>query len=271
VIADGCRPVLDAAGLAADLEACGLPTGSFCLVHCSLRRMGRLAKGPATVARALCEVLGPRSTIVVPAFTARNSTTTRRFRRLTAGMTADEAAAEEAGIEGFDRDTTPAQDVGAFAEHIRRHPSAVRSDHPQTSFAAVGPAAADLMDGHALDCHLGERSPLAKLYTADAVVLMLGTGGEGFGEVCTCFHLAEYRVATREGRYRAYVVDAARRSLREFVAVELNDSDFGRIGAAMAAETGFVRSGAVGDATATWFPLPAAVDFAVGWMTRWRP
>jgi aminoglycoside 3-N-acetyltransferase len=263
---------LEVSEVRADLSACHLPAGSVCLVHCSLRGVGRLAEGPATLARALKDVLGPRSTIVVPAFTARNSTTTRRFRLLTAGMTAEEVADEETKIEAFDRDTTPAQDVGAFAEFIRRHPSAVRSNHPQTSFAAVGPAARALTDGHALDCHLGNRSPLGKLYAADAIVLLLGIAAEGFGDVCTCFHLAEHRLPTAAPwrLYRAYVAEAGSRALREFVAAELDDSDFGRIGAEMAAEAAFVRHGHVGNAAAIWFPLRAAVDFAATWMARCR-
>lgn len=257
------------AELRSDLSVLGLPVGSTYLIHSSLRRIGPLADGPSTLAEALADVLGPRSTIVVPTFTARNSTTTPRFRRLVAGMTLEQIAIEEAKISGFDRSTTPAQDVGAFAEFIRRRPEAVRSDHPQTSFTALGPTATELTRDHALDCHLGERSPLAKLYTADAIVLLLG---EGLEDVCTCFHLAEHRLPTPAPRrlFRCYVLEDGRRTLREFMAAEVDDSDFGRLGAAMAVGSPFVRCGRVGRTTASWFPLRAAVDFAVGWMSRWR-
>jgi aminoglycoside 3-N-acetyltransferase len=229
--------------------------------------VGPLADGAATLAEALQDVLGPRSTIVVPTFTARNSTTTRRFRRLTAGMTPEQIATKEAKIEAFNRLTTPAQDVGAFGEFIRQRPEAVRSDHPQTSFTALGPAATELTRNHALDCHLGERSPLAKLYTADAIVLLLG---EGLDDICTCFHLAEHRLPTPPPQrlFRCYVLESGRRTLREFMATEADDSDFGRIGTAMAAQSPFVHHGRVGRTTASWFPLRAAVDFAVDWMCR---
>jgi aminoglycoside 3-N-acetyltransferase len=258
------------AEIRSDLSMLGLPVGSTYLIHSSLRRVGPLADGVATLAEALQDVLGPRSTIVVPTFTARNSTTTRRFRRLVAGMTPEQIAAEEARIEGFDPSTTPAQDVGPFAEFIRRRPGAVRSDHPQTSFTALGPAATELTRDHALDCHLGEQSPLAKLYTADAIVLLLG---EGIEHACTCFHLAEHRLPTPAPQrlYRCYVLEGGRRTLREFMAAEADDSDFGRLGAAMAARSSFVHRGWVGRTTASWFPLRAAVDFAVDWMSRWRP
>ena len=268
-VVDSGTKTLSRAEIRSDLSMLGLPVGSTYLIHSSLRRVGPLADGPATLAEAVQDVLGPRSTIVVPTFTARNSTTTRRFRHLTAGMTPEQIAAEEAKIEGFDRSTTPAQDVGAFAEFIRRRPAAVRSDHPQTSFTALGPSATELTRDHALDCHLGERSPLAKLYAADAIVLLLG---EGFDDVCTCFHLAEHRLPTPASRrlFRCYVLKEGRRTLREFMAAEVDDSDFGRLGTAMAAGSPFIQRGRVGRTTASWFPLRAAVDFAVDWMSQLR-
>ena len=264
-VVDSGTKTLDRAEIRSDLSMLGLPVGSTYLIHSSLRRLGPLADGPSTLAEALVDVLGPRSTIVVPTFTARNSTTTRRFRRLTAGMTPEQIATEEASIEGFDRSTTPAQDVGAFAEFIRRRPAAVRSDHPQTSFTALGPSATELTRDHALDCHLGERSPLAKLYTADAIVLLLGVGFD----VCTCFHLAEYRLATPAPRrlFRCYVQTDDEKILREFIAAEGDDSDFRRLGKVMRARP-FVRRARVGRTTMYWFPLRQGVDFAVDRMSR---
>ncbi|HET9256653.1 MAG TPA: AAC(3) family N-acetyltransferase [Pseudonocardiaceae bacterium] len=261
---------LDRAEIRSHLSMLGLPAGSIYLIHSSLRRVGPLVGGVATLADALRDVLGPQSTIVVPTFTARNSTTTRRFQRAVVGMTPEQIAAEEAKIEGFHRSSTPAQDVGAFAEFIRRHPEAVRSDHPQTSFTALGPSAAELTRDHALDCHLGERSPLAKLYAADAIVLLLG---EGIEDVCTCFHLAEHRLSAPAPQrlFRCYVLEDGRRTLREFMAADVDDSDFDRLGAAMVTQAPFVRRSRVGQTTASWFQLRAAVDFAVVWMSRWRP
>ena len=45
------------------------------------------------------------------------------------------------------------------------------------------------MADHRLESHLGEYSPLAKLYRMEASVLLLGVGYQ----VCSAFHLAEYR------------------------------------------------------------------------------
>lgn len=252
--------------LDADLTALGLPRDRILLVHSSLRAVGP-GTTPAALEAALTAATGPERTLVVPAFTARNSTTTRRFRARTAGLTSAEREAEEAAIEPFDRLTTPAQDVGAFAEFIRATAGSVRSGHPQTSFAAVGPEASTLLRGHRLDSHLGEASPLAALYARDAVVLLIGVGFEH----CTCLHLAEHRLPDPPVRrpYRCYALRDGRRTLLEFTAPEADDSDFDRLGEDLTQEP-FVRAGRVGAARTLAFPMRPAVDFAVGWMIRNR-
>jgi len=99
------------------------------------------------------------------------------------------------------------------------------------------------------------------------MVLLLGVGFD----VCTCFHLAEYRLATPAPRrlFRCYVQDGNERILREFIAAEVNDSDFGCLGEVMTARS-FVRRGRVGRTTVCWFPLHQGVDFAVDWMSWWH-
>jgi aminoglycoside 3-N-acetyltransferase len=139
--------------------------------------------------------------------------------------------------------------MGAFAEHVRTRPGALRSAHPQTSFAALGPRAADCTSGHAPQCHLGERSPLGWLYGTDAAILLLGVGYD----VCTAFHLAEYRVAD----------GAAVRG------ADLDDRDFPQLGAALDAAFppgAGPRSWRVGRGASTRVDVRTAVDFAVKWL-----
>ncbi|GAB4059040.1 AAC(3) family N-acetyltransferase [Catellatospora paridis] len=258
------RTAHDQASLVRDLAALGLPAGRDVLIHCSLRRLGRVDGGPAALLDAVREVIGPRATVVVPTQTADNSTTSRAFRVATEGMDAAGRAAYESALKGFDRDATPSYGMGAFAEHVRRHPGAMRSAHPQTSFAALGPRAESLTAGHLMESHLGEQSPLAGLYAAGAVTLLLGVGYEA----CTALHLAEYRLRTpRPTRwYRCYVNVGGRRVGHDFLGADLDDSSFPELGAAMDGRP-FVRRRAFGDAEARLIDIRAAVDFAADWLS----
>nr|BFE70126.1 hypothetical protein GCM10020092_034270 [Actinoplanes digitatis] len=130
------------------------------------RRSAELANGPATLFTALVAATGADTTIVVLTHTSNNSLSSRDFHEATRQL---DPAAVESYIDrmpGFDAASTESYEMGALAEYVRELPGAVRSAHPQTSFAAVGPRAAEWMSVHDLDCHLGERSPLGALDVA---------------------------------------------------------------------------------------------------------
>ncbi|MFG2311257.1 AAC(3) family N-acetyltransferase [Streptomyces sp. NPDC048566] len=196
-------------GLAGLLAELGVPRGGVLVAHASLSGSGLRA---ARVRDALLAALGPDGTLVVPAFSPENSPTSRAYKDLTAGMSADREAAFRASMAPFDPATTPCPTMGALAECVRTTPGAVRSTHPHTSFAALGPRAAALLADHDPHCHLGERSPLGALYAAGAHVLLFRVGFEA----CSAFHLAEYRlrpappprgyscVSGRPGRWVSY-------------------------------------------------------------------
>lgn len=46
----------------------------------------------------------------------------------------------------FDLDATESNDMGVFAEYVRRQPDAIRSFHPFWSVAGIGPAAGDILN-----------------------------------------------------------------------------------------------------------------------------
>ncbi|WP_256106688.1 aminoglycoside N(3)-acetyltransferase [Streptomyces sp. ODS05-4] len=247
----------------------GVEPGDVLLVHSSLRAVGPVAGRGDGVLRALLGALGPHGTLVVPAFTAGNSDTSPAYRDRVRGLTPEQVRAVRAAMAPYDPDTTPSDGVGVFPELVRAAPGALRSRHPQTSFAALGPYAEKVLSGHRADNHLGEDSPLARLYELGARVLMLGTGWEA----CSAFHLAEYRTPAPPRRSYRCVVRAGTAGRRwwEYEDVALADGDFGALGAELEARRpDLVRSGRVGAAAARLVELPGAVDFARDWLTRHR-
>jgi aminoglycoside 3-N-acetyltransferase len=247
------------------LEVLGLGQGADVLIHCGMRRIGHLEKGPQTILEAVQSVIGPRGTVVVPTGTANNSNTSPIFRAATAGMDPAEVARFEANMVGFDPATTVSFGMGTFAEWVRTQPGAQRSAHPQTSFAALGPKAWDLTRQHRLECHLGEESPLGALYAIGAMTLLLGVGYDS----CTALHLAEYRRSfpPKEAWHRCFVIEDGQRVQRDFLAPKLDPSCFADLGEDLDRQE-YVISGMIGDARSRLMPIKEAVDFAVGWMDK---
>lgn len=252
--------------LARDLRRLGVPAGRAVLLHVSLRSLGRVEGGAPAVVGALRDVLGPAGTVVVPATTARNSLTSRAHREAVRGMAPAHRHRLRHRMPPFDAATTPGE-AGLVAECVRTSAGAVRSRHPQSSFAALGPCAEHYMRRHAQDCHLGDDSPLGALYDADAHILMLGTGYD----TCTALHLAEYRYTEDPPRrwYACVVKRGGRRRWWAYQDVVLNAGDFPELGDALD-RTGRIRRGTVGEADSRLMPLRAAVDFAADWLAARR-
>ncbi|MEU9314821.1 AAC(3) family N-acetyltransferase [Streptomyces sp. NPDC048295] len=263
-------PTMPAAGpmctgdsLASDLRALGLRPGETLLVHSSLSSLGWVCGGPAVVVSALLDVLGDAGTLVVPTHSGGNSDPADW-----GNPPVPEAwwADIRASMPPFDVRITPTLGVGVIPETVRNWPGAVRSCHPQTSFAAVGPRAAAIVDGHALDCRLGEHSPLARLEAAGARVLLLGAGFDS----CTAFHLAEYRISSPQEDNSFAVMTPQGREWATVRDVSISSDRFDELGAAFEKEHPVVR-GAVGGAEARLFDLADAVAHAEGWLPEHRP
>lgn len=248
--------------LAADLRALGVAPGDVLLLHASRSSVGFVAGGRQAIVQAVLDALGPAGTLVVPTHTSDNT---------------DPASWQNPPVPepwwpvireqspGFDPALTPASRwMGVIAETVRNWPGAVRSNHPQVSFAAVGPRAVDVTAGHRLDDALGEDSPLGAVYRLDGKVLLLGVGHDSN----TSLHLAEWRQQEPPRHVTGSAIRQPDGSARwvEWTDVDEDESDFASIGADFEAETGAAVINTVGNATARLMSQRALVDYATGWL-----
>ena len=256
---------LTAQSLAEKLRGCGLQTGQTVLVHMALSKLGWVIGGAEAVIMALLDVLGSEGTLMMPTHTTYN-TDPAEWRH---------PPVPEAWWQLI-RDHTPAyrpetastRQMGAVPELFRTWPGAIRSDHPVTSFAALGPNANYLIRDHPLEDETGDRSPVGRLYELDGYVLLLGVDHWNN----TSLHLAEARASyPGKGTLRAesaVLVDGKRRWL-EYEVFEIYGDDFGPIGQAFdATHQIIVRQ--IAQAEVRFFKQRAAVDFAIAWIEEHR-
>lgn len=166
------RPLISNERLVEDLSRLPVDRGAIVLVHSSLKALGYVEGGPATVVEALVDVFVERNagTVMLPTYSIAG---TMHATLLTG--------------EGFDVRTTPSN-LGAIPEAFRRHPDAIRSIHPTHSFAAIGLDARWLVEEHhTCGTSFGTGSPMAKARDRHGYLLGLGTN---LGNV-TYYHCLE--------------------------------------------------------------------------------
>lgn len=267
-------PGLSLGTLAREFRALGVSPGQTVLLHGSLASLGWVEGGAGTVIAALRAAVTATGTLVAFTGTEENSSTSRAHHARIADMTPEQVAQYRNRMPAFDRQSSPTG-AGRLAEELRTTPGAVRSAHPQSSFAALGPRAAELMGGHALSCHHGERSPLGRLYEIDAdadgaplaQILLLGVGYRS----CTALHLAEYRYRTPPPArvYSCVTRVSGRRRWTVYRDAALDDSDFELVGARLDEEL-VADHGYVGQAPCRLMPFRAVVDHATKWLSDLR-
>jgi len=155
------------------LRSLGVEEGRDLIVHSAMSKIGMLESGADTVIDGLIEVIGPKATLVMPAYPMRASM-----------------------LETM-RDPTPfrvGKDrsyMGKLTEVFRQRQGTLRSAHPTHSVAALGPSAEFYVgDHHRSGSPCGSGSPFMRLWENDGQILCIGTG---VGKV-TSHHVIEDRL-----------------------------------------------------------------------------
>ena len=162
---------LDQTAIVCGLRAAGLQRGDALFIHSSLKGLGFIDGGAATVIAAFQEVVGPDGLLVFPTFTINGS------------MQATLSDAQHV----FDPKAS-ASTVGAITNTFWRSPGVLRSSHPTHSVAAWGRDAEWLVkDHHKASSNFGNGTPFGRFLELNGKVVGLGVG---FGPV-TFYHVVE--------------------------------------------------------------------------------
>jgi len=177
-----------------DLRALGVQPGDLLFVHSSLKSLGPVEGGAATVITALERAIAPDGLVLMPSFNL---------------VARDQRAAT------WDLDTTPST-VGYLTEFFRKLPGTCRSDHYSHSVAARGQGAEAFVADHRSPegddspwdlapwgKTYGTHSPMIKAYAAGGKVLMLGVDyhSSTYIHVVETRHWQRRRIANTEAQY----------------------------------------------------------------------
>jgi aminoglycoside 3-N-acetyltransferase len=149
----------------ASLQALNVEIGDNLLVHSAVQFLGRPVGGIGMYLQAVRTVIGPRGSLVVPAFNFA-------FAR----------------GERYDPQNTPSSAMGAFSEYVRQQPGARRTLHPLSSLALLGPLA-DELAGLDTPGAYDPGSAFERLLDLDFKLLLLGASIQAVSMV----HYSEQR------------------------------------------------------------------------------
>jgi aminoglycoside 3-N-acetyltransferase len=241
-------PSLTRHQIIAALHALELRAGQVVFVHSSLRSLGHVDGGAATVVDAFVDVLGPTGTLVVPTFTFAHNQVVNSV---------------------FDPQHDPSE-MGRISEVVRTRPKARRSIHLLHSVAALGAQAEQITAVHGPSAWAAD-GPFWQLYELDATIVLLGVPYLR----CTFFHVIEQLVQVS---YRQWVAKTAQvrgeqgqehplptwtyRPKPEFAG-----NDFNKFGMLLEQQQ-LVAIGAVGNAITRCFAVRAAVREGVAHYRR---
>ena len=165
----------------------GIKQGDTLLVHASLSSLGYVVGGAEALFLALREVIGKEGTIVVPSQTVEISDpATWQYPP----VPVEWHDVIRSSMPAYSRNLSYSKGMGAFSQFIGILLDSIRSNHPMYSFTAIGEKASEIIGQDSFDFPFGDKSPLGRMYSIGAKVLMIGTDFE----TNTSLHLAENRL-----------------------------------------------------------------------------
>jgi aminoglycoside 3-N-acetyltransferase len=261
-------PIITSSRLVADLRGLGVAEGQTVMLHASVKAIGWVVGGPDTVLQALLDVLTPEGTLIMMVSWEDNPYHLPEWT-----FERQKAYLEE--CPPFDHATSRANlRYGILTEYFRTRPGALRSNHPENSFAAVGRLARWIIEDHPLNYSHGAGSPLAKLCEAKGKVLLLGAPLDSV----TLVHHAESLARVPSKRTARYRMPVSRNGLRVWVDIEEYDTsrrivdwhgeDYLPVIVRDYLASGKGNSRLVGAAQSHLLDSNELIDFAVAWMER---
>ena len=248
-----------------DFEALGVKPGAIVIVHSSLSKIGWTVGGPVSVIRALMQTLTPEGTLVMPTFSSDNSEPSQWEYPPVPESWWDTIREE---MPAFNPKITPTRAMGTIVDTFRNWPNVLRSNHPMSSFAAWGKHAKYITENHELIGHLGEGSPISRLYELNGQILLVGVSHENNSSI----HLAEYRSDFPGKKYykagSAMLINNQRKWV-EWEELDVDSDDFEQLGADFESTIDY-KPGKIGIAVTRLISLRAIVDFGVEWLKKNR-
>lgn len=253
--------VATTASIADGLRAFGLGAGDIVCVHAGMKSLGLVIGGTRAVVEALSEAVGPGGTIMMPAFSGDLSDPAEWRHPPVPTDRIDEIRAQ---TPAYDPARTPTRGIGQIAEYFRSYPGVRRSPHPQSSFAALGPAADALVAEHPYDNRFGPSSPLGKLVALGGKVLLIGTPHD----TVSLFHMTQHLVGDPPQIDKAApVIEGGEHRWVAYRDIEYPIEWFVP-GVAALIEAKLAQTGQVGAAACLTFSAAPAIEFLVDWRRR---
>lgn len=160
-----------------DLRQMGVKENDTLYIRASLKALGRI-EGDIydVVVNGFLEAVAPNGTVMVPTFS--------KIQNI---FSSDKTT--------LNYNLPPIS--GAISKVFLKHPDVIRSKHPSHSFAAIGPRAKELLDGHneEASCFL----PVKKLAAIDGKMLLLGCVNDSPG--FSTIHVAQFDLGLSQQHY----------------------------------------------------------------------